>query len=173
MSCKKFALRQAKVSKAKFIFANFEEIICSVFLIIMIVLVITNVFLRYGVNMSIAWAEEVATVCFVWCVFVGASATYKRKLDMGIDLLINLLPLKYKPILSSIIGFSLLAINGYIFYMAIVFTYIAWEKPTAVLGLSSAIFNSSLVVGFGLTTFYTIRFLYHDFKNMFSRNRKA
>lgn len=161
------------MSKAKFIFANLEEIICAVFLITMIALVITNVFLRYGANISISWVEEVATICFVWCVFVGASATYKRKLDMGIDFLLNLLPLQYKPFLSFITGCILLVINGYIFYMAIVFTYIAWEKPTPVLGISSAIFNLSLVVGFGLTTFYTVRFIYHDLTSLLSQERSA
>ncbi|MFT6408822.1 MAG: TRAP-type C4-dicarboxylate transport system permease small subunit, partial [Arenicella sp.] len=118
----------------KTFFKNFEEILCSVFLITMIVLVIANVFLRYLFNYSVFWAEEVATICFVWCVFIGASATYKHKMDMGIDVLITKAPLKVEKSIRFAVGLVLLAINGYIFYMAIVFTNIAWVKPTAVLG---------------------------------------
>ena len=46
--------------------ANLEEILCGVFLVTMITLVITNVFLRYLFNYSLSWTEEVATICFVW-----------------------------------------------------------------------------------------------------------
>lgn len=141
---------------------NFEEIVCGTFLVTMIVLVIVNVFLRYLFSYSIFWAEEVATICFVWCVFVGASATYKHKMDMGIDVLIRKAPIKVEQAIRFIVHLILLALNAYIFYMAIVFTLIAWEKPTAVLGISSAAFNSALIVGFGLITFHTVRFIYAD-----------
>lgn len=143
-------------------FKNFEEILCSVFLVTMIVLVIVNVFLRYLFNYSIFWAEEVATICFVWCVFIGASATYKHKMDMGIDVLITKASAKVEKSIRFAVDLVLLAINGYIFYMAIIFTNIAWVKPTAVLGVSSAVVNSALIVGFGLITLHTIRFLHRD-----------
>jgi TRAP-type C4-dicarboxylate transport system permease small subunit len=153
----------------KTFFKNFEEILCSVFLVTMIALVIVNVFLRYLFSYSIFWAEEVATICFVWLVFVGASATYKHKMDMGIDVLITKTPAQVEKTIRFIVSLVLLALNGYIFYMAIVFTNIAWVKPTAVLGISSAAINSALIVGFGLTTLHTIRFLYRDIVNFLSK----
>lgn len=149
-------------SSIRYFFNNFEEIVCSVFLVTMIVLVIANVFLRYLFNYSIFWAEEVATICFVWCVFVGASATYKHKMDMGIDVLITKTPPAVEKAIRLAVTLVLLAINGYIFYMAMIFTNIAWVKPTAVLGVSSAVVNSALIVGFGLITLHTIRFLHRD-----------
>jgi TRAP-type C4-dicarboxylate transport system permease small subunit len=146
----------------KHFFKHLEEILCSVFLITMISLVIINVFLRYLFDHSIFWAEEVATICFVWCVFVGASATYKHKMDLGIDFLVTRTPPHIEKVIRFLTGLVLLAINGYIFYMSIIFTKIAWAKPTAVLGISSGALNLALVVGFGLITFYTLRFLYRD-----------
>ena len=146
----------------KYFLKHFEEIICSVFLVTMIALVIANVFLRYLFSYSIFWAEEVATICFVWCVFVGASATYKHKMDMGIDVLITKTPPTIEKSIRFAVDLILLAINGYLFYMAIIFTHIAWDKPTAVLGISSAVVNSALIVGFGLITLHTIRFLHQD-----------
>ncbi len=153
----------------KAFFRNFEEILCAAFLVTMITLVIVNVFLRYLFSYSIFWAEEVATICFVWCVFVGASATYKRKMDMGVDVLINKTPPKVEKLIRFLVSLVLLALNGYIFYMAIVFTKIAWVKPTAVLGISSAVINSALIVGFGLITLHTLRFLYRDIDTYFSK----
>ena len=140
----------------------FEEILCSLFILVMVVLVICNVFMRYIFDFSISWAEEVATICFVWCVFIGASAGYKHKMDVGITLVIDKLPSHLQPFISLLTRLLLLVLNAYIFYMAIVFTRIAWVKPTAVLGVSSAVFNLALVVGFGLITFYTLLFFYQD-----------
>lgn len=143
---------------------NFEEILCGFFLISMISLVIINVILRFLFDYSIPWAEEVSTICFVWAVFVGASATYKHKMDIGIDMLVLKTPKHIQIIIKNIVTLILLVLNGYIFYMSIVFTKISYIKPTAVLGVSSAVVNSSLIVGFGLITLHTIRFIIQDFK---------
>jgi TRAP-type C4-dicarboxylate transport system permease small subunit len=143
---------------------NLEEILCGFFLVAMVSLVIINVLLRFLFNYSITWAEEVSTICFVWSVFVGASAVYKHKMDIGIDVLILRLPLQGQRYVRLIVRFLLLLINGYIFYMSIVFTSIAWVKPTAVLGVSSAVVNSALIVGFGMITVHTLRFIKDDIR---------
>ena len=151
---------------AKYYLSNLEEILCGFFLVSMVGLVIVNVLLRFLFSYSITWAEEVSTICFVWSVFVGASAVYKHKMDIGIDVLILTLPFSAQQYIRLFVSVLLLLINGYIFYMSIVFTSIAWEKPTAVLGVSSAIFNSALIVGFGMITFHTFGFITDDIKNV-------
>ncbi len=150
----------------KFFIKNFEELISGFFLSLMVSIVIMNVILRYAFNKGIFWAEEVATISFVWAVFVGASATYKHRMDVGIDFLVTKTPLTMQSIIKLVIDFLLLIINGYIFYLSIVFTKISAIKPTAVLGISSAFVNSALVVGFGLITFHTLRFIVIDFKSI-------
>lgn len=151
-----------------FYLKNLEEILCGSFLVIMVSLVIINVLLRFLFNYSITWAEEVSTLCFVWSVFVGASAVYKHKMDIGIDVLILRLPPRAQHYIRLLVSLILLLINGYIFYMSIVFTSIAWIKPTAVLGVSSAVFNSALIVGFGMITLHTLRFIKDDIKIIMS-----
>jgi len=146
----------------KYYLNNLEEILCGFFLVSMVALVIVNVLLRFVFNYSITWAEEVSTICFVWAVFVGASAVYKHKMDIGIDVLILKIPFPAQHYIRLLVSLLLLLINGYIFYMSIVFTSIAWYKPTAVLGVSSAVFNCALIVGFGMITFHTFGYIRHD-----------
>lgn len=141
---------------------NFEEIVAGIFLVTMVCLVILNVFLRYIFSYSIFWAEEVSTICFVWAVFIGASAVYKNRMDIGIDVLITKTPPDIQRMVRALVDVLLLIINGYIFYMSIVFTKISYIKPTAVLGVSSAVVNSALIVAFGLISFHTIRFIARD-----------
>ena len=153
-------------------FSNFEEIICGFFLVAMVSLVIVNVLLRFIFSYSIYWAEEVSTICFVWSVFVGASAVYKHKMDIGIDVLLLKMPIKAQEVSRILVSVILLLINGYIFYMSIIFTNIAWTKPTAVLGVTSAVFNAALIFGFGLITLHTIRFLKQDISR-FMKDQEA
>ena len=149
---------------ATYYLKNLEEILCGFFLVSMVSLVIVNVLLRFLFNYSITWAEEVSTICFVWSVFIGASAVYKHKMDIGIDVLILQLPLHGQHYVRLLVSILLLLINGYIFYMSIVFTSIAWAKPTAVLGVSSAVVNSALIVGFGMITAHTFKFIRDDIR---------
>ena len=150
----------------KYYLNNLEEILCGFFLVTMVGLVIVNVLLRFLFNYSITWAEEVSTICFVWSVFVGASAVYKHKMDIGIDVLVLRVPFPAQHYIRLLVSLLLLLINGYIFYMSIVFTSIAWVKPTAVLGVSSAIVNSALIVGFGMITFHTFGFIRDDIRKI-------
>lgn len=164
-SAKKSLLKNA-------LLAYLDEILCGAALLAMISLVTINVFSRYLFNYSISWTEEVATICFVWSVFIGASATYKNKLDMGIDFFVAKVPKRYELVVSITTRCLLLLITGYLFVMSIVFTHIAWDKPTAVLGVSSGVYNCALVMSFGLTSFYTLRFIFRDvllFKNLRQR----
>lgn len=149
----------------KYFIKNFEEIISVFFICIMVIIVIINVILRYVFNKGIFWAEEVATISFAWSVFIGASACYKHKMNIGIDLLIKLGPIKMQRVLNVIIDLLLIIINGYIFYLSVIFTRVSAIKPTAVLGISSAYINSSLLVGFGLITIHAIRFFIQDVRS--------
>lgn len=143
---------------------NIEEIISGFFIIITVAMVMMNVILRYGFNRGIYWSEEVATISFVWSVFIGASACYRKKLHIGIDMIKNLFPIKVQEWINLIINVLLLIINGYITYLSIVFIRASLVKKTAVLGISSAYVSASLLVGFGLMTFHTLRFIIKDIK---------
>ncbi len=149
-------------SKLVLIAKNFEEIICSLLISVMSSLVICNVLLRFATNYSISWSEEVATICFVWTVFLGASAVYKNKLDMGIDALLKLSSISVQDFLRDLVRLMLLFINGYIFYISMIFTKMTYLKPTAVLGVSSAVVSSALVVSFGLMTLHSLRFIFES-----------
>jgi TRAP-type C4-dicarboxylate transport system permease small subunit len=136
---------------------NFELIFASLCVTTTTLLVLMNVFLRYFMNTGIYWSEEVATMCFVWCIFVGSASAYKNGAHLGVDLLVRKLPKVPRAIVKILVDILLILINGYILYLSIKFVSTSYQKPTAVLAISSAWVSSSLIVGFGLTTIYAIR----------------
>lgn len=62
----------------------------------MAILVFGNVVLRYLFNSGITWSEEMSRFLFVWMVFLGAIAALKENLHLGVDVVTNLLPRKWK-----------------------------------------------------------------------------
>ncbi|MGN9164323.1 TRAP transporter small permease [Tissierellaceae bacterium HCP3S3_D8] len=151
-----------KKSKVKIILSNLEEIISGGFLIITTILVILNVILRYFLKSGIYWSEEVATGCFVWSVFIGAAAGYKRNQHIGVDFLVDKLSDKYRGIVTTIVNIILTIVNGYLSYLSVIYLSNSYVKPTPVLGISSVYISSALSVSFILMTIYSIIFLYKD-----------
>ncbi|MGH0052599.1 MAG: TRAP transporter small permease [Sphaerochaetaceae bacterium] len=148
----------------KKVLSNIELIIASGAIIITTGLVMLNVFTRYFLKTGIYWTEEVATACFVWSVFIGAAAGYKHRAHVGVDMLVNLCPPKTKKLITILVDLILLLINGYITYIAVIYISLSYKKPTPVLGISTAYISSSILVGFALTTIYSVYFLIKDFK---------
>lgn len=148
----------------KFVLDHFEEVLASIFIVITTSLVILNVFLRYFMKTGLFWTEEVTTSCFVWSVFLGAAAGYRRGMHIGVDLLVNKLPGPLRKLVRILVDLVLLVTNGYLFYLSIIFIQLSYIKPTAVLGVSSAWVSGALVVGFGLTTIYSVGHLWRDLR---------
>jgi len=58
-------------------------------LLIMVVLVFGNVFLRYAMNSGITLSEELSRWAFVWMTFLGAIVALKEHGHLGTDMLVS------------------------------------------------------------------------------------
>jgi dicarboxylate:H+ TRAP-T family tripartite ATP-independent transporter, membrane protein small subunit len=160
------AFTDIKMEKIKKFFNYFEEICAGTFLIATTVLVIINVFTRYFLKTAIFWSEEVATGCFVWSVFLGAAAAYKRKVHVSVDMVVNLAKGKARVFIAVIMDLLLILVNGYIAYMALRYVKVSHVKPTPVLGISSVCISASILIAFTLMTIYSVKFFIFDFIKM-------
>lgn len=148
----------------KKILGNIEDFISGFFIVVTIVVVIINVILRKGFNSGLYWYEEVATISFVWSVFIGASGCYRKNMHIGIDMIKDLFPTKVQQVINLVVHMMLLVINGYITYLSVIFIQESKSKMTAVLGIPSSYVSAALLVGFGLMTLHTILFIINDIK---------
>ncbi len=57
---------------------NFEQVLCSLFLLTLVVLLFTQVVSRYVFSVSIPWTEELSRYVFLWMVFMGVSLGAKE-----------------------------------------------------------------------------------------------
>ncbi|WP_263771415.1 TRAP transporter small permease [Propionivibrio soli] len=66
--------------------------IIVVALAMMVIMVFSNVVLRYVFNSGITVSEELARFCFLWLVFVGSVVAMRERAHLGVDSLIARLP---------------------------------------------------------------------------------
>ncbi len=69
-----------------------EETLIAVLLGAMTLVTFANVVARYGFNANILWALETTVFLFAWMVLIGASYCVKKRMHLGVDALINILP---------------------------------------------------------------------------------
>ena len=60
-------------------FDVFEDLLIKLSLALMVVFLSTQVFLRYALNISLDWIEEVSRYGFIWFCYLGASLAAKNR----------------------------------------------------------------------------------------------
>src|SRR5215831_16956706 len=73
----------------------------------MVVLVFTNVVLRYAFNSGIATSEELSRWLLVWLTFLGAIVALRQHAHLGVDMLVRALPARGK-LLCFIASYALM-----------------------------------------------------------------
>ncbi len=150
----------------KIIFDNFEEIVASVLFVVTLSLVIVNVIMRYVFRTGIPWAEEAATSCFVWTAFIGSAACYKQRAHVGVDILVNKMPQSVQNTIRVLTDAFLAFLNGYMFYLSIIYVNRSYRKPTPILGVSSAWISVSLSIALLDMAIWSVIFVVRDIINI-------
>lgn len=144
--------------KARFknIIKNLDAYFAGLMFVITLVIVTVNVFMRYFVGHVIPWGEEVATSCFVYTVFVGAAWCLRTHQHLGVDLLVDKLPLSGRRAVHLITDLLVFVLNSYVTYLSVQFTISSKMKTMPVLKVSSVWLNVALIAGFGLMAVYAL-----------------
>lgn len=108
------------------------------------------------------WTEEAVMLCFVWAIFLGIAAVYKREIHIGADMLIRNLSEDRKRIVRTLVCLILTIINGTLFWLSIEYTISLVEKRLPMLGISCGWMGAAMVLSFGLCTWYSICSLLFD-----------
>lgn len=82
------------MKKLKWLINNIEEILCSSFLALTVILLFTQVFFRYVFGKSIPWTEEMSRYAFMWMVYIGISFAAKEGQHIRVTDHLKLLSLK-------------------------------------------------------------------------------
>jgi TRAP-type transport system small permease protein len=96
-------------------------------LALMVVMVFSNVVLRYVFNSGITVTEELSRFLFLWLIFIGAIVAMKERAHLGVDTLIARLPRSGKVV-------CVLASNALILWCCYLFFVGSWTQTVVGMG---------------------------------------
>lgn len=102
-----------KIGKMFAFVDNVLIILAKALLLIMVIIISLNVFMRYVLNSGIRWAEEISLVLVVWFTFIALAHGVKAKLHINMNLLPSKIAQKLDPLLKKISDIIILFV-GYI-----------------------------------------------------------
>ena len=82
----------------KFLDDHLEEVLMSIFLVMIIVMMTAQVIMRYVFNNALSFPEEVSRYSFIWMCYLGVSYAVKKGGILKVDILTTLFPKLQKPL---------------------------------------------------------------------------
>lgn len=115
-------------------------------LALMVVLVFTNVVLRYAANSGIAVSEELSRWLFVWLTFLGGIVALHEGAHLGTDTLVSRLSVRGKKVCLVLGHVLMLYVCWLLFKGALDQVKINWDSTSAAMEVSMALFYGCGVV---------------------------
>ncbi len=140
---------------------KFELAISVVLMSLMTVIIFIQVIMRYVMQNSLSWSEELARYLFIWLTYIGISYGAKKMQHIKIEATLKLFPKKVRPIVVIVgdvlfLGFSLfLVYTSYI----VVQRQITLGQTSPALHMPMWIVYAAPLVGFVLTSIRQIQTL--------------
>lgn len=144
----------------KWLDEHFESSILVVLSILSVIVVFTQVFMRYVLGSSLIWSEELARYTFIWMIYIGVSYGVKRQAHINIDAVALLFKRKGKLVLDILanIAFFLFAVL-LVYYSFDIVTQVTRKSPS--MEISMKWVYAAPVVGLTLTAIRIIQRIKH------------
>jgi TRAP-type C4-dicarboxylate transport system permease small subunit len=106
----------------------------------MVLIVTGQVALRYGLNSSIGWADEVSRMTFVWTMFMAIPLGIKAGAHIGIELVTGRLPPNLRSGLQRLMALLAMAMLLLIAWQTVLLAADQWDEMMSSLRFSSSWF---------------------------------
>ncbi len=101
------------------------EVLAGVLLVAMISMILVNVASRYVFSQPIIWADEVASLSFLWLAMIGAALAIDRNDHLRLTIFLGLVPPRIRPFLDAL---SLVLVATFLVVMLRVGVEYAYEE---------------------------------------------
>ena len=114
----------------------FEEILCTFFLFVVFISVITQVILRFIFSSAAAWPEETAVYGLIFAVYLGAALGIKERAHLRITFLVFKLPKTLQVTSIVLADIFWLSFIGLMVFQTIVYTQLLFDVSYVLPGLN-------------------------------------
>ncbi len=149
------------MSILRWIDQNAEKVLASTLLAAIVLLIFGNVFMRYIMNASLSWGEELTLWLFVWFVWLGVSYAFHTGDHVRITVLRDMLSARvrlFADVIIALLVLGFLAVLTIECIKLIKMPFVA-SQTSVVLGLPIPILYASAPVGAGLSAIRVVQHL--------------
>lgn len=141
---------EKKKNKGLDFLMNFDLLLASAILTLLIVLTFLGVVWRYIFNAPFTWLEEVQTSCMVWIVFAAAGAAFRTGNHVAIEMVVDLMPQKMQKVMEWLISVVIVIVIGYLFFQSIGFiqVFLKSGRSTSMLHIPYSVVYGIAIVSY-------------------------
>ena len=132
------------------------ERVCIVLMVVLVADVFLGVWSRYVMRATFQWYDEVARLCFVWMIFLGAAVAVRRGAHFRLHLLIDRFGASARRRADLLVTLIVIAFAAVLVAGGIAIASLARRQVTDSLELSMLWFYSALPVGGALMIVFAV-----------------
>jgi TRAP-type transport system small permease protein len=130
--------------------------ICLGLMSVLVVDVFLGVFSRYVLHATFQWYDEVARLCFVWMVFLGAATAVRRGAHFRLHLLIDRFGPRLRHVTDLVVALLVLVFGSILVAGGVAMYPVARRQVTDSLELSMLWFYGALPIGGALMILFSL-----------------
>lgn len=134
--------------------------VCLGLMLVLVADVFLGVFSRYVMHATFQWYDEVARLCFVWMVFLGAASAVRRGAHFRLHLLIDRLGPRLRRATDLVVGLLVVVFAGVLVAGGVAMWPVARGQVSDSLELSMIWFYGALPVGGALMILFSLPHLW-------------
>ena len=132
------------------------ERLCLALMVALVGDVFLGVFSRYVLQATFRWYDEVARLCFIWIIFLGAAVAVRRGMHFRMRLLVDRLGVRAMRVADQIASATVVAFGGILLAGGYAIMPIARRQVTDALEISMLWFYAALPVGGALMIYFAL-----------------
>ena len=136
------------------------EWVCLLLMVALVADVFLGVFSRYVLQATFRWYDEVARLCFIWVIFLGAAVAVRRRLHFRMHLVIDRFPPAGRRIAERVAVLAVIGFGAVLVIGGIAIAPIAHRQVTDALEISQLWFFGALPVGGALMILFALPHLW-------------
>jgi TRAP-type C4-dicarboxylate transport system permease small subunit len=121
--------------------------ILCVAMAVMVVVVGAQVALRYGLNSSLDWADEIARLSFVWSIFLAIALGVRTGSHIGIEVVVAKFPAMARNLLARAVALVCTAALLLVAWESLIVARDQWDELMGAVNASTGWFLVPLVIG--------------------------
>lgn len=136
-----------------------SHLVEGVLLVLMVALcvdVFLGVFSRYVMGRTFTWYDEIARLCFVWIIFLGAAVGVRRSTHFRLHLVVDRLPAALQRAATVVSVAAVCGFGALLIWQGRLLVELGQFQTTPVMGLSKQWIYASMPAGGALMILYAL-----------------